>query len=145
MSKTIRETETLKNNEIPDTAVSWNSNYKKPSMTQQHHAQEVNINQIMDRARSHNVVEPNSSRAPRVPIFGDFRGVDFTNALHLIRDAKEDFMRLPAMVRDRFQNNPAKVMDFVSKKENREEAIKLGLIPKPIEPEKKPAGEPEKK
>jgi hypothetical protein len=40
-------------------------------------------------------------------------------------------MMLPAKLRARFDNNPEKFVEYVGKGENREEAIELGLIPRP--------------
>ena len=41
------------------------------------------------------------------------------------------FDNLPSDVRNRFNNNPAQLLDFVADPENKEEAIELGLLPKP--------------
>ena len=56
---------------------------------------------------------------------------------------QDDFMELPAQLRSRFNNDPAELIDFLGKEENREEATKLGLVAaKPIsEPSETPVGE----
>ena len=44
----------------------------------------------------------------RMPQSGDFTGIpDFHTALNLVRATQEEFMRVPAEIRDRFQNDPA--------------------------------------
>ena len=49
--------------------------------------------------------------------------------------ADDAFMALPAAVRERFNNDPAELVDFVSDVNNRSEAIDLGLIPPPAKPD----------
>lgn len=64
-----------------------------------------------------------------IPRYGDFTGVpDFHTAMNLIRQTQDEFMRLPAEVRARFDNDPQKVMEFLEDDRNREEAVKLGLV-----------------
>ena len=81
---------------------------------------------------------------PLSPQYGDFTGVlDYHSAVNAVLAVQDDFMELPAQLRSRFSNDPAELIDFLSNEENREEAIKLGLIAaKPIsEPSETPVGE----
>jgi phage internal scaffolding protein len=81
---------------------------------------------------------------PMSPQYGDFTGVlDYHSAVNAVLAAQDDFMELPAQMRSRFNNDPAQLIDFLGNEENREEAIKLGLIAaKPIsEPSETPVGE----
>lgn len=57
--------------------------------------------------------------------------VDFQSSLNTIRDAGIAFESLPAKVRDRFGNDPAKFLAFLADPENKDEAQRLGLIKKP--------------
>lgn len=116
---------------------------KKPSLTQPQFAGEVNINQIMERAaRTGQIGDPFHQTVQEV-IVGDFSsGIDFHEAQNRIVEAQQAFDELPAHVRKRFNNNPAELIDFCMSDKNKEEAIELGLIPKP---EEKPVGEPVKK
>jgi phage internal scaffolding protein len=60
--------------------------------------------------------------------FEDVSGVvDYQTALEQVKAADEAFMRLPAIVRTRFDNDPAKFLDFVDDPKNGDEMIKLGL------------------
>lgn len=69
-----------------------------------------------------------------MPVSGDFTGVtDFHTALTLVRQAQESFQELPAEIRERFNNEPAKVIAFLDNAQNRDEAIRLGMIAKPVE------------
>ena len=99
--------------------------------TEQEHIQEADINYIADRFMR-------TGEAPQVlnlPTAGDFEGIfDFQTAMNTIAAAKNEFMSLPAKVRTRFANDPAKLLEFVHDRDNYDEAVKLGFIPA------KPAG-----
>jgi len=69
-----------------------------------------------------------------IPQSGDFTGVvDFKTAADAIANAKSGFMELPPYLRARFRNDPQELMDFMADDKNREEAVKLGLVNKPVE------------
>jgi len=58
--------------------------------------------------------------------------VDYRTALDHVRAAEEAFMRLPAPVRTRFDNDPAGFLDFVDDPKNLDELRAMGLCnPKP--------------
>lgn len=59
--------------------------------------------------------------------------IDYQTALNRLREADKAFMSFPSDVRDRFKNDPALLLDFISTPSNREEAVALGLIPKPAD------------
>lgn len=66
--------------------------------------------------------------------YGDFTdGGDFHASMTRVVEAREQFMRLPASIRARFGNDPAQLLEFISNDENYDEAIRLGLVPKPAE------------
>jgi phage internal scaffolding protein len=95
------------------------------SLTQQHFKDECDINNIL---RQFNVTGllPEATLTPR---YGDFTGIsDYHSALNQVIAAEDEFMRLPAELRARFENDPAQLIDFLDKSENKDEAIKLGLV-----------------
>jgi phage internal scaffolding protein len=101
--------------------------------TKSEFADEANINNIVKRCM-------NGAAMPtggRTPLFGDFSEVaDFTSAQTLIAQANAEFEQLPSDVREKFGNNVSDLMDFLDDETNLDEAIKLGLAPKPTsEPE----------
>lgn len=64
----------------------------------------------------------------RVPTFGDFTGVDdYRSAIDAMRLANDSFMKMPAEVRNRFQNDPQLFVEFCSDERNVDEMRKLGL------------------
>lgn len=67
----------------------------------------------------------------RMPSYGDFESVaDYREALDLVREAQESFSRLPADLRNRFENDPAKLLDFMEERGTLQALRELGLAPK---------------
>jgi len=99
------------------------------TLTQQHFKDECDINNIL---KQFNVTGqlPETTLSPR---YGDFTGImDYHSALNQVIAAEDEFMALPADLRARFENDPAKLIDFLDNVENKDEAIKLGLV-NPVE------------
>lgn len=96
-----------------------------PTMAQQQFREECDINTIMERfGRTGELIAP-----VRMPQYGDFDGVnDYHSAMNAIVEAQSAFDSLPAKIRARFGNDPAEFLDFVYNEENRDEAIRLGLV-----------------
>lgn len=70
--------------------------------------------------------------------YGDFTGVDdFLQAQIQLKAAQQAFDNLPSRIRNRFQNDPAKLIEFLEEPDNLEEARQLGLA------EPAPPGVPE--
>lgn len=108
------------------------------SRTRQEFAAECDINRIVARIGA-------GLAAPSVcpsPVFQDVSAIpdNLQDALELVRSSSELFASLPSKVRDRFSNDPAQLFAFVGNAANRDEAVKLGLIPAPVTP---PAPKPE--
>jgi len=70
-----------------------------------------------------------------MPQSGDFTNIpDFHTAMNLIRETQEEFLRVPAEIRARFNNDPQRFMQFVEDDANYDEARKLGLLKDPEVP-----------
>lgn len=66
----------------------------------------------------------------RMPEYADFvDAADYQTSLNAIAKARESFDSMPAAVRDRFQNDPNRFVDFCADERNRPEALRMGLIP----------------
>ena len=104
------------------------------SMTKQAFADECDINQIMKRMQA-TAVDPYMDNSAR-GTFGDASNVyDFAEAMNIVIEAEHNFSQLPATIRDRFGNDPAVLLEWLGHEDNREEAIKLGIVnPPPVEP-----------
>lgn len=59
---------------------------------------------------------------------------DLASALSVVARAREEFDKLPVEVRDKFNYNPYRFMEFVSNEKNASELVKLGLadVVKPV-------------
>lgn len=104
-----------------------------PSLTEQHHAKDADLNEILRRFGVTDGAIPPSAMDPRH--FGDFTdAVDFREALDRTRIAAERFNALPADIRNRFANSPVLLWQFVNDPRNHEEAVRLGLLKKTMAP-----------
>ena len=110
----------------------------EPTLTQQHFKEECDINTIVERFGLTGELPQNLV----VPLTGDFTEAvtDFQTAMNHVRASEEAFMKLPAQIRARFNNDPQQLLEFVEDERNRDEAIKWGIVnaPKAEEPAPKP-------
>lgn len=111
------------------------TNNELPTKTQQHHKENCDINVIIARAKrgggiSH--VNPHQGR------YMDLTELpDYATALNTVIKANEAFNSLPAKVREEFQNDPKKLIQFLGDPKNIDRAIELGLVnkkPDPVQP-----------
>ncbi|WNK12704.1 MAG: internal scaffolding protein [Microvirus sp.] len=102
-----------------------------PSLTVQADLEDSDINVIVARFNLTGTVPENL----KMPSYIEYDGVfDFQTAQHIIRDAQNEFMRMPAGVRARFDNDPGKFLQFVETPGNEAEMKLLGLtVPKKAE------------
>ena len=98
----------------------------EPTKTQQQFEEECNINNIVKRYKQTGIV---THLAHELPAYGDFSEVpDYQTAFDIVVTAQDNFMRLPADLRKRFDNDPAQMLEFLQDESNYEEAVKLGLL-----------------
>lgn len=98
------------------------------SKVEQHHKNDLNINQIMKRYTKTGLLPKRKTN----PTYGNFVGVtDYHEAQNRLLQAETDFMRLPSDIRNRFENDPGLLLAFINKPDNEAEASEMGLIPKP--------------
>lgn len=110
---------------------------KDVSVTQQQFAEECDINTIVKRFGLTGEL-PVAQRTP-LPYEHFYGEMSYQDMLNGVLAAQKSFNDLPAHVRQRFGNDPAALVDFVSRSENRDEAIRLGMVPKPPEAPPNPA------
>lgn len=99
--------------------------------TKQAFKDECDINTILKKFERTGIL-PGSEKTPR---YGDFSDMTtYQEALHIVQQANEQFAGLPARVRERFQNDPARFLDFTQDASNADEMAKMGLMkPEAIE------------
>lgn len=96
--------------------------------TKQSFSEEADINTLIRRFGIGNPLP----QGVRVPSYGDFSGVyDYQSALNVLQRADAAFMGLPANLRSRFGNDPAAFVAFCDDDANRDEAVRLGMVPAP--------------
>lgn len=105
----------------------------EPSMTSQQFKDQCDVNNIMKKYRL--TGELTHLRKNQGQYIDLTQLPDYQTALQTVIDANSAFESLPAHVRKHFQNDPKQLLQFVADPKNKEEAIKLGLIP---EPQQKP-------
>ncbi|QXP44331.1 MAG: internal scaffolding protein [Arizlama microvirus] len=102
-----------------------------PTRTVQSFENEVNINKIMARIQKGHAVPIQQGS----PLYDDFTSVSsFHEANNKLIEANDAFMKLSPTIRAEFDNSPAQLMAFIQNPENKEHAIKIGLIAKPVKP-----------
>ena len=114
-----------------------------PSLTQQQFKEESDINTIVDRFMKSGVLPT----PVNMPQFVDFEGIfDYQTAMNAVRSADEQFMRMDAKIRARFNNSPQEFLAFFADPANTEEAIRLGLaVPQAVAETQVSAAEPTSK
>lgn len=102
-------------------------------ITKQEFAEECSIDRIMARYTRGGELPS----ALKEALYGDFsEAVDFVQAQEIVLHARAQFEALDAKVREKFQNDPTRFLEFVGDPKNEDEARKLGLLnPPPAPPE----------
>lgn len=104
-----------------------------PSMTKQEFAGECDINNIIKSFSATGMIRHVSARAAEGRYEDLPDPLDFQESLAIIAQATDSFMTLPAKIRDRFEQDPAKFLSFVSNPSNLDEMRALGIA-KPLPP-----------
>lgn len=101
--------------------------FEGPGLTQQSFGPECDINVIMARYQVTGVLEHTKEVIPQ---FLDVSAMEFQDHMDQIALGKEVFASLPARVRDRFANDPVRLLEFVHDPANLEESVRLGFLDK---------------
>lgn len=105
-----------------------------PSKTHQEFERDCNISKIVKAAGKEATL-----MVPRVsePVYGNFEnGADFKEIQNKLIEAEQQFMALPSKIREKFNNDPAELIEFCKDENNVEEAKEMGLLPPDLpEPE----------
>lgn len=103
---------------------------KSPGRTRQDDLKASNINNIVKRYQRTGELPVKNREA----FFADVSAVpDFQTAMNIVDQAREGFMSLPAEVRAKHDNDPAKFVDWTADPANRDEMVKMGLLDAPNE------------
>lgn len=87
---------------------------------------ECDINTIINRFRRTGTLPP---PPPETLRYGDFSDIGtYQDAAIRKLEADEMFMRIPAKIRSKFENDVGKFLDFADNPENYDELVEMGLI-----------------
>lgn len=97
------------------------------SKTQQQYKASSNVNNIMKTGLKTGLV----MRSDKPPFYlnnPNLSSMDFLETQNLVIDAKRRFEALPSKIRKQFDHSPYELLRFMENPENKEEAIRLGLV-----------------
>ncbi|WNK13378.1 MAG: internal scaffolding protein [Microvirus sp.] len=101
------------------------------SKTQQQFKDETDINVILERFG----ITGQMPITTMQPLAGDFTAIeDYQQALNAVHAAEQNFMQLPSKIRDKFNQDSRKFVDFCVDPANIEAVRELGLAPRPPAP-----------
>ena len=106
--------------------------FEEPSLTEQCHKDDCDINKIIDRFNRTGDISVLSTMQVKQGFYADVTGAasSFMELQAKVAEGKSIFESLPSEIRSKFGNNAAVFWDFVSDPANKEECIKLGLLEK---------------
>lgn len=112
--------------DISDATATLGFSEDDPSLTKQEFADECDINTIMANFERTGEIYTSQTLVPR---YGDFSIVpDYQTAQNLVIEAQASFDSLPSKLRERFHNDPAEFLEFVSDERNVDEMRQLGIL-----------------
>lgn len=107
------------------------------NLCEQSHKADCDINTIIRRYEVTGQLDPFITRHGGV--YGDFTQYqDYQENMNMVITAQEAFQALNAEVRKKFDNDPAKLMQFLDDNKNYDEAVKLGLVEPKIQESETP-------
>jgi len=110
-------------------------NPESVSVAVQDKKENCNINKIVARATKNGMVDQTLIKIPGQ--YGDFTNVvDFQEIQNRVIRMNDKFMTLDPKLRMKFDNDPVKLVAYLDKTKTdqttKEEAISLGILPKPV-------------
>lgn len=104
---------------------------KDPSLAQQQFKDSSDINVLFAKYLETGEIPQITNTLSYTNFEGPF---NFQTAMNAVRAAQEEFAQLPARIKNRFDNDPQKLLDFLDDERNKDEAIFLELVSKPAAP-----------
>lgn len=93
--------------------------------TKQEFAQECDINNIMSRYLKTGIIDHVRDSSPQ---FLDASPLEFQEAMELVAQASTLFEELPSSIRNRFENDATKLLEFVHDPANVAESVAMGFL-----------------
>lgn len=117
----------------------------EPSLTKQSFVEECDINTILQNFAKTGLISHVNQSSPKFGLDLTLLPETYMESMNVVINAHENFLALPANIRDLFDNDPEKLLTFLADDKNYAEAVKLGLIdapPAPVEPVGAPVPHP---
>ena len=97
------------------------------SLTKQSFTKECNINTILAKYQKTGAIDHVNKNQGS---YGYASSDDFTASMEIVARGQTMFNELPSSIRTKFENDPAKFLDFVQDDKNKKEMQELGLAHK---------------
>jgi phage internal scaffolding protein len=98
-------------------------------LTEQHHKDECDVNKILSNYIKNGVL--NHQRDYK-GYYDDVTSIgDYDSAMQSIAKANSLFAELPSQIRNKFDNDPARFLEFAGNEENMQEMVELGMVNAP--------------
>jgi len=97
------------------------------SLTKQSFTKECDINNIMAKYQKTGAIDHVTKHEAS---YGFASSDDFQTSLEIVAKGRDMFNELPSSIRTKFENDPAKFLDFVQDNNNQAEMVELGLAHK---------------
>lgn len=98
--------------------------FSQPSLTKQSFVPETDINNIMNKYLRTGEIH---HLTPQKGTYGIAPSYDFREALEIVKNSTEKFDNLPSEIRTKFDNDPAKFLEYVENPANLSELVSMGL------------------
>ena len=106
------------------------------SLTQQHFAKDADVRNIIKQYDRTGLI---ANVARGVAQYGDYSEVnEYRESLDMVNRANDNFMQLPAEIRQMFGNDAGTFFEFATNPENEKKMIELGLKEAPVVIEETP-------
>jgi len=93
-------------------------------LTEQNHKDETDINQIVRKYNKTGLIDHLNQFEKQ---YGDMTGYDYQDAMNTVAAANTMFEGLPSAIRNKFDNDPAKFINFVDDESNADKLVEMGL------------------
>jgi phage internal scaffolding protein len=103
-------------------------NQFEDSTTEQSHKDELKMENILSKYH-HSLAQEH--RLDHRGMYGFASSATLTEAMEVVHTARDMFNELPSAIRNKFENDPAKFLDFVQDEANAKEMVSLGLATDP--------------
>ena len=93
-------------------------------LTEQNHKDETDINNIVRKYNKTGLIDHLNQFEKQ---YGDMTGYDYQDAMNTVAAANTMFEGLPSAIRNKFDNDPAKFINFVDDEANADKLVEMGL------------------